>query len=67
MEKQLVLDYWNNFRHFDDGLDVFLAAKKITKEYFNSIYKQYVTVSDNPWIEDRFKNNNHDNSRRILE
>ena len=38
--RELILDYWNNFRHFDDGLKVFLKNNKLTEEEFYKIYSK---------------------------
>lgn len=54
-EKELLLDYWNNFRHFDDGLKVFLATNNMTREIFNELYSKFVDVNPNPWLEDKLK------------
>lgn len=54
-EKELVLDYWNDYKQFDDGLVIFLSAKKLANYEFYEIYHKHVYTSNNPWSEDILK------------
>jgi len=55
-ERDLIIDYWNNFRQFDDGLEVFLKNKNLNRDRFYELYYKYVNSPASPWEEDELKN-----------